>query len=134
MLDTQIVVPYSNDGIAANTNHTFDKRANEVGGVTYKDAATTADPSLPAHYFSATVTEAKASKQSYGVNRVTWSFRRMIEVNVPGGGTTFVPVVVKGETSIPVGTPMTTVNSMLSELKGFVDHDVFKRLVRSLET
>lgn len=134
MLDSQMIIPYSNDGIAAAVNHTFDKRANEVGGFVYKDAATNADPALPVHQISGTATDAKATKASRGTRRTSVNLRREIEIIGPDGLTVIVPIVFRIETSIPVGTPLTTVNSVLSEVTGLVNHDCYKRLVRSNET
>lgn len=133
MLDENVSLSFSNDGIVAATEKVFKKRAHESESALYRESTVIADPALPEHRFSLGVTPAKATNNFYGTRRISVNYRHERTVAIPGGTAKF-PVVYKIEVSVPVGVSGAEAEYDLGCFRAFVNHDVFKRLVKTLET
>lgn len=133
MLDAQISLTYSDDGVAVATAKTFDKRAHESDVAIYRKTAVINDPSLPDHRITLTTTEAKATSTFYGTRRAIFNVRLEKSVPVPGG-TELKPIVFKIESSIPVGVSTPDIEGVVACVRALVAHDIFKRAVKTLET
>lgn len=133
MLDSQIILSFSNDGVAAATNHIYDKRAHERLKAEYRAATVVADPSLPDERFTVTVTEPKPSNVSYGTRRTYFNVRQEYDVETPGG-VARQAAVVKIETSFPVGVTAAELEGIIGKVRALINHDIFKRAAKTLET
>lgn len=133
MLDSQIILSYSNDGVAVATNHVYDKRAHERLKAEYRAATVVTDPALPDERISITVTEPKPSSTSYGTRRIYFNVRQEYDVETPNG-TSRQAAVVKIEGSFPVGVTGAELEGIIGKVRAFVAHDVFKRAAKTLET
>lgn len=133
MLDETVVLSYSDDGVVAASNKSFKKRAHETLSAQYRNEAVILDPSLGDHSIRLSITEPKATKDFYGTRRVSVNLRHERSTTQPNGTQNF-PVVFKIEASMPVGVSASNIEGDIGFLRAFVAHDVFKRLVKSLET
>lgn len=133
MLDAQVSLSYSDDGVVAATAKTFDKRAHEKNTAVYRRSTVIADPSLPDHRITLTTTEAKASSTFYGTRRAVFNVRTEKDIAVPNGTSRY-PVVLKVESSIPVGVSAADIEGIVACFRALVAHDIFKRAVKTLET
>lgn len=134
MLDETVTLTYSNDGVVAATDHVFKKRAHETDSAAYRNITVINDPSLPDHSFRLAITEPKATKDYYGTRRSSVNLRHEHLISVPTGGEAKLPVVAKIDLSIPVGVQGGSIEGFIGCFRSFVNHDIFKRLVKSLET
>lgn len=134
MLDENVTLSYSDDGIAAATAKVFRKRAHEVNRAEYRNVTVINDPSLPDHRFVISTTDPKTTKDFYGTRRVGVNLRRESSVPIPNGEESRMPCVFKFEASIPVGVDGAEIEGDIAWIRAFINHDVFKRVVKTLET
>lgn len=133
MLDSTIGMSYTTDGTSGPVTVAYTKRAHEVNSAMYRKDAVIADPGLPDHKIQLSTVEAKATGTFYGTRRATWNVRHEAVIPVPGGTAKF-PIIFKGECSVPVGVTANEIESEVACFRAFVNHDIFKRLTKSLET
>lgn len=135
MLPETIDLSFSEDGVAAATTKSFIKRAHEINRAEYRNLTTVNDPALPAHGFMVRITDPKATKDFYGTRRVNISLRRERLIPVPSGSTEVKHVAVyKIEASIPVGIEAAEIEGDVAWIRAYINSDVFKRSVKTLET
>lgn len=135
MLEENVTLTYSEDGVAAATAKVFQKRAHEVHRAEYRNTTVVVDPALPDHRFVITTTDPKPTKDFYGTRRIAMNLRRERTVPTPIGSTEVkMPAVYKFEASIPVGIEAAEIEGDIAWIRALINHDVFKRSVKTLET
>lgn len=135
MLPETVDLSFSEDGVAAATTKSFIKRAHEKNKAEYRNLTTVNDPALPSHSFTISTTDPKATKDFYGTRRIAVNLRRERLIPVPNGATEAKHVAVyKFEASIPVGIEATEIEGDIAWIRAYVNNDVFKRSVKTLET
>lgn len=133
MLDSSITLSYSEDGVAPASDHVFNKRAHETLTAQYRHSAVIADNSLPKHRIDYTVKEPVQTAAFYGTRRSYINLRRELSVPLPTGVEAIKPVVIKVETSIPVGVSGAMVDSILEEFQALISHDITERNIKMQE-
>lgn len=133
MLDSTFSISFSTDGVAAATAQQFTKRAHEVSVAQYRKDSVIADPTLGEYKFTLGVAEAKATANFYGTRRFSVNMRHEYDIAVPGGTGKF-PLVLKMEGSLPVGVTSNQTESDIQAFIAFLNHALFRRLAKTLET
>lgn len=135
MLPETINLSFSEDGVAAATSKSFIKRAHEKNKAEYRNSTTVNDPALPAHSFTVSTTDPKATKDFYGTRRIAVNLRRERLIPVPtSAGEAKHVAVYKIEASIPVGIEATEIEGDIAWIRSLINDDVFKRSIKTLET
>lgn len=133
MLDESITLSFSEDGVAAATDHVFKKKAHELNSALYRSEQVILDPGLPDQRIAIMTEEPKPNAAYYGTRRTRVNQRHNYEISTPTG-TGMYPVVFKFESSIPVGISGSEIMYELGQFNALILHDIFTRLVRTQET
>lgn len=133
MLDSTVTLNFSLDGVGTAADVDFAKRAHEIDNAQYRETNYVADPSLPEHTISFSVTEPKPTPDFYGVRRSNINLRRGFSVPIPGGESEVKLAVIKLSTSIPVGLAGVQISALIDEFVALLSHDVSDRNIRTQE-
>lgn len=133
MLNDTITLSYSEDGLAAASNHAFNKRAHERLAAEYRSAASVANATLPEDSILLAVTEAKATANFYGTRRANVTTRRGYTLANPTGEALY-PAVIKTSFSFPVGMTIAEQRREINKHVAFIASEFGVRLITTLET